>query len=170
MQQQHGSADDNVSAYHSRRMSELISQTGWFSNYAELNGQGHWFDGVMTTIPLCKFYDRILQGRASKPDLPQNFTFRIANPANMASRGGIVVDQLDFSGQIANMEIDRDSTLTAWTVRTSNILRFHLLPAHRNSISPMSLMIDGHVIKSPSELQLAETWLVRSPTGSWQVK
>lgn len=170
LQQQHGSADDNVSVYHSRRMSQLVSQTGSYSDYKELEGQGHWFDGVMTTASLCNFYDRLLKGVAKKPSLPRNFTIHIANPANMGSRGGILTDQLIFPDQIGKIEIDRDLTLTAWTVRTSNILRFHLVPVYSNYISPVSVIIDGSDIELTSEPGRPETWFVRSSDGPWQVR
>lgn len=170
LQQQHGSADDNVSVFHSRRMSELVSQTGSCSGYKELKGQGHWFDGVMVTTSLCNFYDQLLRGAARKPNLPQNFTIHIANPANMGSRGGIVTDQLIFPGQIGKIEINRDLPLITWTVRTSNILRFHFGPLSCDFVLPLSIIIDGCDMKLTSELGRPETWFVRSVDGSWQVR
>lgn len=170
LQQQHGSADDNVSVYHSRRMSELIHQSGWFSGYAELEGKGHWFDGVMATIPLCNFYDLLLKHTARKPNLPQSFTFHVANPANTGSRGGLVVDQLMIPGQIGRLDVDQDATSKSWKVRTSNILRFHFVPLHYNSFRPVSMEIDGYLLDLVSEISRAKFWIVRSgDDGSWQV-
>lgn len=48
--QQHGSDDDNVGVYHSRLMHELLGQTRWPSEYDELLGKGHWFEGVLATL------------------------------------------------------------------------------------------------------------------------
>ena len=46
--QQHGSADDNVPVFHSRRLFQLQSQVSLAADktaYVELEGRGHWFDG-----------------------------------------------------------------------------------------------------------------------------
>lgn len=40
--QQHGQEDDNVPAFHSRRMSQLLSEVGWETKYWEIPGKGHW--------------------------------------------------------------------------------------------------------------------------------
>lgn len=40
--QQHGQEDDNVPAFHSRRMSQLVSEAGWETKYWEIPGKGHW--------------------------------------------------------------------------------------------------------------------------------
>lgn len=40
--QQHGQEDDNVPVFHSRRMSQLLTETGWTTDYLELPGRGHW--------------------------------------------------------------------------------------------------------------------------------
>lgn len=93
---QHGAADDNVPAYHSRRMNQLIIQSNKEAppTYVELEGKGHWFDGVMTTLQLRDFYAHILDLEALRPALPQSFSVVVSNPADMGSRGGLVVDQL----------------------------------------------------------------------------
>lgn len=47
--QQHGSADDNVPAYHSRRLFQLQLQSRSApdkTTYVELQGKNHWFDGM----------------------------------------------------------------------------------------------------------------------------
>jgi dipeptidyl aminopeptidase/acylaminoacyl peptidase len=40
--QQHGQDDDNVPVFHSRRMSQLVSEAGWTTDYWEIPGRGHW--------------------------------------------------------------------------------------------------------------------------------
>ncbi|KAI9759384.1 MAG: hypothetical protein M4579_002373 [Chaenotheca gracillima] len=92
--QQHGSGDDNVPVYHSRRMHELIGRTGIHSEYFELDGAPHWFDGVMTTNRLSAFYEKHLDGAFTISQVPEQFAIMIANPGSMGSKGGIVVDQL----------------------------------------------------------------------------
>ncbi|OAL37884.1 hypothetical protein AYO20_02717 [Fonsecaea nubica] len=58
--QQHGSADDNVPAYHSRLMNVLLAEVGQVVQYAEMLHKGHWFDGTMTTKSMMEFYWRHL--------------------------------------------------------------------------------------------------------------
>lgn len=168
--QQHGSVDDNVPVYHSRRMAQLISEAKWSSDYAELRGKGHWFDTVMTTTPLCKFYDQILSPENTAPSLPQVFTILVANPASMTSRGGIVVDQLITPNQLGRIQIERDQAVSAWTLKTSNILRFHFKPQGLNGMLPHLAIVDGYSIRLLPNLKLEDKWFVRSVDGAWQVR
>ncbi len=166
--QQHGSADDNVPAYHSRRLNQLISQTGGSSKYVELPGLGHWFDGVMTTSPLRDFYEYYLDGEQSLPELPMQFSIVIANPGDMGSRGGIVVDQLMSPDQYGRIHVERTPSSTIWILKTSNVLCFHL--SHLLQRGGISLQVDD----SP-ELFLFNKdqgdggGLRRLRDGSWQV-
>lgn len=176
IKQQHGSVDDNVPVYHSRRMAQLISEANWSSKYTELPGRGHWFDTVMTTASLREFYDQILS-RQTTPSLPQAFTMTVANPASMTSRGGIVVDQLISPNQLGRIQIERDDAVSRWTLKTSNILRFHFKPLSLNSLLPHLAIVDGCSVRLPpsSKLEdrnskLEDQWLVRSVEGAWEVK
>lgn len=165
--QQHGSADDNVPVYHSRRMAQLISEVKWSSDYTELQGKGHWFDTIMTTTSLREFYDQILSRDNTTPSLPQVFTILVANPASMNSRGGIVVDQLINPNQLGRIQIERDQALSTWTLKTSNILRFHFKPRIVNDMLPRFGIVDGCSIELLWTLE--DEWLVRSVDGAWQV-
>lgn len=93
--QQHGEEDDNVPVYHSRRMHQLIEEAGGSSQYSEISGKGHWWEGVMTEGLLPEFLSLALNEHSEIPALPKKFSIVVANPANMASRGGIIVDQLE---------------------------------------------------------------------------
>lgn len=173
--QQHGSADKNVPAFHSRRMNQLISRMsrGFPHQYVELKGKGHWFDGVMTTRPLLEFYD-ILGREADWAKLPQYFTIMIANPAAMGARGGLVVDQLINPDQFGKIEVERcptSMTLTTWVLRTSNILRFHFVPTKRLDILPHKLVMDKSLLlELPPGEEVFGCWLVRSDQGLWHVR
>ena len=169
--QQHGSADDNVPAFHSRRMNQLISQTNGDSShqYVELQGKNHWFDGVMTTAPLVKFYD-ILGREADWSKLPQKFTTVIANPAAMGARGGLLVDQLISPDQHAKIEVERCPTSMTWVVRTCNILRLHFVDTQKSNIVPCNLIIDQNSVELPPGKEKFDCWLVRSEEGFWQVR
>lgn len=169
--QQHGSADNNVPTFHSRRMNQLISlKNGDFSHeYVELKGKSHWFDGVMTTVPLLGFYD-ILGREAGWAKLPQDFTIMIANPAEMGARGGLVVDQLISPDQLGRIEVERCPTSATWILRTSNVLRLHFITTKNSDILPHRLFIDQSSLELPSGDKKFACWLVRSEQGFWRVR
>lgn len=163
--QQHGSADDNVPVYHSRHMNQLISVSTGSSKYVELSGVGHWFDGVMTTMPLREFYEHWLDRKQAALELPMRFTIVVANPGDMGSRAGIVVDQLVSPGQFGRIHVERFPLSTSWVLRTSNILRFHFI-RHCG----FRLRIDNTPEFEVCE-QKREDWgdFTRLKNGSWQV-
>ena len=169
--QQHISADDNVPAFHSRRMNQLISQMNTDSDhqYVELEGKGHWFDGVMTTAPLLKFYD-ILGREADGPRLPQEFTIVIANPAEMGARGGLIVDQLINPDQLGTINVERHPTSKSWVLTTSNILRFHFIPTHDSDLEPHKLVVDQCPLELPTGRETFDWWLVRFEQALWHVR
>lgn len=168
--QQHGSADDNVPVYHSRRMNQLIFQANGSSSYAELQGKGHWFDKVMTTSTLSGFYEQTLSKEQTKPSPPRNFSIIVSNPASMGSRGGIIFDQLMSPNQLGRMLILRDRRAISWTLKTSNILRFHISTCDLKRSLPEEVIIDGYRITLPPSSPGAEQSFLRSTDGSWQVR
>ncbi len=167
--QQHGNLDNNVPAFHSRRLSQLISQHGHPSKYVELQGKGHWFDGVMTTTYLRKYYHEILTQGSIKPELPGRFNIVTANPANLGSRRGIIIDQLVTPGQLGRIEIEHCSKSSTWTCKTSNILRFHISTRYMEDIVPCTFHVDGCLLDVPLSNILTESWFLRSVEGSWKV-
>ena len=90
--QQHGTEDDNVPVFHSRRMHQIIAETGWSSQYSEILGQGHWWKDVMTYGFLAAF----LGGNcgSDNTNLPsfKKVSLVVAGPG---SKGIVVVDQLE---------------------------------------------------------------------------
>ena len=167
--QQHGSADDNVPAFHSRRLRQLTSQYGHSSRYIELPGKGHWFDGVMTTRCLRKFYSEVLANGLATPELPYRFDIVTANPADLSSRGGILIDQLISPGQLGKIEVERSSERSTWTLRTSNIFRFHFSSHYSENTVPLKILIDGYFLDMPPSAMLDRSWFLRSDKGSWKV-
>lgn len=168
--QQHGSADDNVPVYHSRRMSQLIYQSNWSSTYSELQGKGHWFDKVMTTSALRKFYEQTLSKEQKRPTLPLKFTIVVSNPVSMGSRGGIIFDQLISPNQLGRMLVERNNRTTSWTFKTSNVLRFHISTHSLEGALPRLVNIDGYPINLLSSSMGAGQSFLRSIDGSWQVR
>lgn len=169
--QQHGSADDNVPVLHSRRLSQLIEQTGHPTEYIEMEGKGHWFDGIMTTHSLRDFYVKVLGTYGNDPELPQRFAMVVANPGHMGSRGGVLVDQLNYPDQLGRIVIERCTTSAMWKVTTSNIHRWHFAPQEHNTDRPQLITIDMVTVTLPSGNDRSrEFWLVRLENGSWMVR
>lgn len=151
-------------------MAQLISQASGSSTYSELQGKGHWFDKVMTTSTLSRFYEQTLSKEQAKPSPPLNFSIIVSNPASMGSRGGIIFDQLMSPNQLGRMEILRDRRPNSWTLKTSNILRFHISTHDFKITLPQEMNIDGYPINLLSSSPRAEISFLRSTDGSWQVR
>ena len=168
--QQHGGNDDNVPVYHSRRMSQLINQSNWASEYVELPGKGHWFTGAMTTRTLRTFYSTMLSNKTRSPSLPQRLRIVVPASGEMGSRAGIVVDQLVSPDQLGIIDISIQTMPLPWVLKTSNIHRFHLSNYHFLDHLPSALEIDGITVASSHESILAgDFWFVRTEDGSWLV-
>lgn len=166
--QQHGSDDNNVPVFHSRRLNQLVSASGQKSTYVEIAGKGHWFAGVMTTQPLIEFYANISLFSEAESELPVQFSIVIPNSGNMGSRGGIVIDQLMSPDQLGKVIVDRNQR--SWSLKTSNIHRFHLSSDSHHGQVPGSLIVDGQsftFFRDPKKI--GECWFVRSKDGSWTV-
>ncbi|KAF2084762.1 hypothetical protein K490DRAFT_75704 [Saccharata proteae CBS 121410] len=152
--EQHGTADDNVPAYHSRLMAQMLSQASAGSDYFEVPDAGHWWDGVMTTDSLKDFYRRhVPQGNATAKSL-QRFTIVVANPGDMGSKGGITVTQLETPDQYGRMD-------------TSNILSFRISP---RICSATKVVVDGEAF-TQGEITVDSEYALFTLTteGSWNV-
>ena len=124
--QQHGEKDDNVPAYNSRLLSQLLFQEGTSSNYYELPSAGHWFDEVMTTSQLKSFYR---EQTAKNETLSRNattFDIVVADPGDMGSKGGIRVLQLEDPGQYGRVHVTYQAATKAYVIKTSNVLSLEL--------------------------------------------
>ena len=167
--QQHGGADDNVPVFHSRRMNQLLSQSvpDTTHDYQELEGKGHWFEGVMTSAHLQRFYDNVLQ-RKIIPVLPKHFSVVISNPADMGPRGGIEVDQLTLPDQLGRLEVTVNLGETIWNVQTSNVRRFHILKEGSFPF-PHELIVDGSSLDLPLDKVEAPWWLLHASGCGWMV-
>lgn len=167
--QQHGSLDDNVPPNHSRRLSLLLSQAGCPSEYVELPGRGHYFDGVLTTRSLVDFYTKALEGGAAGIPEPSTFEFVIANPASMGSKFGVVVDQLTSPGSLGHIKAEYKAAEKTWFLRTSNIHRLHFTSDAKDKWSSSVIAIDGNELQLYRGVDMSAQWLVRMDTGSWKV-
>ncbi|KAH2952259.1 hypothetical protein KXV49_001959 [Aspergillus fumigatus] len=165
--QQHSSIDDNVPVFHSRLMHELLGQTQWRSQYDELQGQNHWFDGVLTTPSLLAFYNQSATF-PRRPRLPLAFTITVPSSANIA-KGGIYVDQLRSPDRNGVVQVIRDARSGIWYVNTTNIHRFHLSPRVLNFTMPSALVLDGRDCFEMGYIRPERMWFLRDSRGRWTV-
>lgn len=170
IQLQHGSLDDNVPVFHSRRMNELVLQTDWDTRYAELAGKGHWFEGAMTTAPLVEFYDRVLAGNTSRPLVLDSFEFVIADPGDSDAQYGIKVDQLIAPGQLGRIKLRRRLSDDVLLFSTSNIHRFQILKEESFGQIPDQVLIDDQYFDLSFGVGSRGAWVLRLQDGSWKVE
>ncbi|EAW14667.1 uncharacterized protein ACLA_000780 [Aspergillus clavatus NRRL 1] len=165
--QQHGALDDNVPAYHSRLMHDLLGQTPWPSFYVELPGQKHWFDGILTTPPLLTFYkENALVPLRSK--IPVNFTLTIP-PLGSITKYGICVDQLQSPDAYGELRVRRDIHEKIWYVRTVNIHRFHLTASILNLTEPVAVVFDDEDKHEVNFDRLGNWWFLKETLATWKV-
>ena len=169
IQLQHLSLDDNVPAFHSRRMNQLASWANHHSQYTELDGKGHWFEGIMTTQPLLKFYDSILNDSARRSSAPDHFQIVVANPGDTGSRGGVIVDQLINPGQLGRIEVEKDASIKTWFFKTSNVYRFSILYQEQGFQLPDKVTVDGQLLELSSRGALRSPSFFKSAEGLWSV-
>ena len=138
--QQHGSEDDNVPAYHSRLMHQLLSQndaesTG--STYHEMRGKPHYWDDVFTTQPLSDFFERHLD-QESDTKLLRNFTVVSANPADTGPKNGFEILLLMTPGQLGGVEVMLGGHRNSCALHTSNV-RLLRIPAYISHCDTLSI-------------------------------
>jgi len=156
--QQHGDADDNVPIFHSRRMSQLIDEIGWSSDYEEVSGAGHWFEGIMTTKPLQQFYRRILlNDKADKKDV-MSFTVVSANPADTTSKHGLHIEELADPGRIGKLKVQVQAE--SFRISTSNVETFTVQDAK---------LKDFHFVVDSQEVAVSNKGRFnKAPDGVWR--
>jgi predicted esterase len=120
---QHGSVDDNVPAYHSRLMHQLLSQSGSENTYHEMEGKPHYWNGVMTTQPLAEFIERHLTQEADRVNTNSRvdtFTVTAMNPGDTDSLHDIRILGLTIPGQMGRVEVTVENPHSS-TLFTSNV-------------------------------------------------
>jgi hypothetical protein len=157
--QQHGDIDDNVPAYNSRLLSQQLFQTGTNSSYYEFPGENHWWDTVMTTDPMKRFYREQTASNASIPRALDEFSMVVGDPGDTGSKGGIRVLNLDDPGQFGRF------TVKGHSITTSNVGSLELDP---RTFGFATITIDGKELEPSSQPDGRPVALVRS-TGVWEV-
>lgn len=167
--QQHGAEDDNVPAYHSRLMHQLIWEHGQLTQYHEILGAGHWFDGVLTTAPLQEFYNSHVR-RSSSRELLKHFSITFPSSADMGSKGGILVDQLWSPDRFGRIDVDCDLKSRLWRLKTRNVRRFHITVGRVQCFHPKKIIVDGSELPFTASFDETNlTWYTQDLTRNWTV-
>ncbi|KAI9653196.1 MAG: hypothetical protein M1831_006154 [Alyxoria varia] len=124
MMLQHGSADDNVPAFHSRRMRQLLGNSNSTTSFQELPGYGHWFEGVMTTKNLRQFFIEHFSHPVAK-EIPEEFSLMVANPAEVGPKYGLHVQYLISTGIMGKVTVSLRGRFVH--LQTVNIHTFELI-------------------------------------------
>jgi hypothetical protein len=151
-------------------MHELLDQAQWPSEYKELPGKGHWYEGVMTTKYLKAFYRNMVHRSRTARALPQNFTITVPASGTLGSKAGIQVDQLHTPDMNGKLRVTRSPEHKTWHINTRNIRRFHLSKAYSGVELPEVIVLDD--MKGSFEVDFAlktQTWFVRDAEGNWEV-
>ncbi|KAL4801538.1 hypothetical protein BDV18DRAFT_148781 [Aspergillus unguis] len=165
--QQHGSNDTNVPAFHSRLMHGFLEESGWPSTYVELPHQGHWYEGVMTTPLLLKFYEDSL--RLATRNIPLAYTIYVPPSGDMVSKGGICVDQLQSPDKFGQLRVRIDMRQQIWHIQTHNVHRFHLSAKICATGKPTKLVLEGtepHFRVDP--IHCGSTWYIKNTDDTWK--
>ncbi|KAH7112153.1 hypothetical protein B0J11DRAFT_542760 [Dendryphion nanum] len=156
--QQHGELDNNVPTYHSRFLRQQLSLTDTNSTYSEPPGQGHWWDGIMTTDPLTKFYKEQTINNVTLPRVLTDFDIVVGDPGDMGSKSGFRVTHLDDPGQYGRVHV-RGNIVT-----TSNVLSIEIqlkvLQTESITIDGTGLSLAGTATSSVTLSKFASDWKV----------
>lgn len=163
--QQHGSADDNVPAYHSRLMYQLLPQSDSGSVYHEMEGKPHYWDGVMTTQPLSDFLEHHLTQSADQDGdltkIRRPFTVTTMNPADTVSLHGIRILGLAIPGQLGKVEVVHEGPHT-YTLYTSNVRELEI---STHTFDKDAISIDDEIVNLNKE---DETMVIKlASEGTW---
>ncbi|KAK4963144.1 hypothetical protein LTR10_000772 [Elasticomyces elasticus] len=129
--QQHGADDDNVPPYHSRLLSQMVEQAGAVSDYFELPGKPHWWDGAMSTDHVKHFLRWHLNtGGPALENAPVNlrkFTV-VSSGQDTMTRHGVEILQLANPGQLGKVHVEFDPLTQACLISDSNMRAFRIPP------------------------------------------
>ncbi|KAF2427163.1 hypothetical protein EJ08DRAFT_689074 [Tothia fuscella] len=157
--QQHGGADDNVPTYHSRLMNQLLFEAGTSAEFSELPGKGHWWEGVMTTEGLSRFYQEQLKNSKVEPENLTEFEIAVGNPGDMGSKSGVQVLYLEDPGLIGRVRVSVNGSFAV--LKTANVLAFEIDNAKRGL---KNAKVDGQEVKIDSAGQVQ---FFKDEKGHW---
>lgn len=157
---QHGTEDDNVPPYHSRRLGQLFQENAITANYSEQKGKGHWWEGAQVTQELRDFYSAHIAD--PRPfDNPSNFSLVVASPSNTGSKRGLRIDRSLMPGQLSKVRVT--TVRSEVHIQTSNVLELSIPDFW---LKDYSIHVDGHKVHVAGGLPGRLT-LNRRLDGTW---
>jgi predicted esterase len=160
---QHGGEDDNVPVYHSRLMTQLLGEAGVESTFVEVPGQGHWWDGVVTTDVLVDFYKEQFGRAHVERNVPRRFKVIVANPVDHSGMYGVRVLYLLEYGELGRVVVEWDEEEMVWRFETENVMALKWNGEKLGS----SVVVDGMKI-GLGDPGMTHVW--RDESGKWTVK
>jgi hypothetical protein len=138
------------------------------SSISEVDGKGHWFDGVLSDDEAQKFLDRYLDREVNptllKPPFPDAFTITTMNPFSTGSKGGIRILQAQVPFRLATLRVRRKGD--QWIMDTTNVRRLGFVYDERQEgISSFSL--DGKLFGIPPS-KAGPSYLRNSMMDPWE--
>ncbi|ORY18022.1 hypothetical protein BCR34DRAFT_596592 [Clohesyomyces aquaticus] len=167
--QQHGEEDDNVPTYHSRLLGQLLFQAGANSDYYELPGKGHYFDGIMVTDQLKEFYRKYTGSNMTTYASPQDYSIVVGDPGDMGPKGALKIIALEDPGQYGRVDVVCDSDPIRCLVKTTNVAGLTLEGKH---LEQETIDIDGQALAITAGISTpsGSVSLFKSQEGNWKVE
>lgn len=173
---QHGDADDNVPVYHSRHMGQLAEEAGVQTQYAEMPGKPHWWDGAMTTEPVKHFLRTWLNAGGpavsdaeSTTTLPVNIRdFTVVSPGfgDVGPKHGVEILLTMVPGQMGKLHVTLDPMTLACVLTDSNV-RMLRLPLLFRECSFLSVGGQKIATKPAAEDDGEGMTLMKQGNGRW---
>jgi len=164
-----GADDDNVPPVNSRRLIRLLNELngkGGVPALSEVEGGGHWFDGIMTSGDVGDFLAGHTMMHTPLPPFPESYTVVTLNPASSGARGGLVIQQLRIPARAGRLHVVQQRTQGQLIIKTENVRRFGMTTDNRTTST--ELVIDGTVLPA---VRLPEQQYCRlnSPSDPWAI-
>jgi len=167
--QQHGSKDDNVPVYNSRLLAQRIQQAGADSTFFEVPGQGHYWDGVMTTEPLSNFFSKHLTAHnltdARTPLNLREFTMVAASTGDMGTKNGAEIIALAAPGKLAKLHFLLDPLTLTCIWNAVNVRSFRFGPNIYDDCQ--YILVNGQTMSHPTASQVDAVY--ERTTSGWQL-
>lgn len=127
--QQHGELDDNVPPYHSRLINSLLHQVGVESQYMEIPGMPHYWDGVMTTPALTDFFHKHLDASFEQgvDEGLKSFSIVTASPGDTRGKAGFRITHLQDPSRLGRISLSIDPKTQSCVAQVDvNVLAFEI--------------------------------------------
>ncbi|KAF7983084.1 hypothetical protein HWV62_24005 [Athelia sp. TMB] len=132
----HGGADDNVPAWHSRELVDVLKTWNERADvtFHEIPEQPHWWPTVLNTKEVKAFIDRVSRSVGIEHDYSSTFTLTVAIPSASGSLHGWRIESLQTPGRLCGHKVRQfilDGKNVTLQSGASGIIRFHKDKGHK---------------------------------------